>query len=215
MVTRTIWRVSVVAGSLALAVVVTYLGFRVVRADLTAAVYRQKLTELAKEHEAVVEQYNRAVRRTAVTELVVRDGKVSVAIRTADGVVQSFDTSANPAREVYVDYAVLDGRLWIRRVFDAATPPERGTVIDPQIAEVNWDDAPAAQGQAVYRSLGEGRWVVSVSGDGALGLVRAPDDEPALLTHRPELGDFSEIQAQADREAKSITLADVLDLLFR
>jgi hypothetical protein len=116
-----------------------------------------------------------------VTELRVEDGALSVVIRDATGTERTIDTPYDPSREIYVDFAILDGRLWIRRVFDASTPPEEGLVIDPGLAEVDWSLDPESHGKAAYRSLEEGRWVVSVSGDGSLGLARPePGDTPAL-----------------------------------
>jgi len=44
---------------------------------------------------------------------------------------REFPTACRPDREVYADYVVLDGRLWIRRVFDAATAPEAGDADRP------------------------------------------------------------------------------------
>jgi hypothetical protein len=116
-----------------------------------------------------------------VTELVVEDGRLSVAIRDAGGAIRTIETPFDPSREIYVDFVVLDGRLWIRRVFDDRTPPEQGVLVDPALAEIDWSEERAAYGKATYRALGPGRWIVSVTGDGSLGLARSRDDAPSEL----------------------------------
>jgi len=45
--------------------------------------------------------------------------------------------------------------------------------VDPNLAEVDWNRVGHHSGKAVYRSLTEGRWLVTVTGDGSLGLVKA------------------------------------------
>lgn len=192
---------------------ISFFAYRMLRADIAASVYRQRLERVAGEYNALAEKYNEAVRRTAVTELVVADKKISVVVRDAEGVVKTIDTPLDALREVYVDYVVLDGRLWIRRVFDASTPPEKGVLIEPALASVNWNDPKLAHGQAVYRSLSEGRWVVSVSGDGALGLTRSPDNAPTDLASRPVIKKYDEVTAEADAQASAIGLSDIWQLL--
>lgn len=192
---------------------ISFFAYRMLRADIAASVYRQRLERVAGEYSALANRYNEAVRRTAVTELVVADKKISVVVRDAEGVVKTIDTPLDASREVYVDYVVLDGRLWIRRVFDSSIPPEKGVLIEPGLASVNWSDPKLAHGQAVYRSLGEGRWVVSVSGDGALGLARSPDNAPTDLANRPSIKQYDEVTAEADAQASAIGLRDVWQLL--
>lgn len=208
-----IWIQSLVGLGLLLAA--GYLGYRLVRADLTAQVYRDRLSTLASDYESLRGRYNEAVARTAVTELVVAEGKLSVSVRTADGGVREIPTPFDPSREIYVDYAVIDGRLWIRRVFDQNTPPERGLVIDPKLAGVDWEaadagsgaDRPRPHGKAVYRTLSEGRWAVSVSGDGSLTLAPAP--RRAELAHAPEIRTHEALAEEARREAEAINARDV------
>ena len=183
-------------------------GLRLARADAAERVYRQRLEALATDYEDLRADYNRAVRRTAVTELVVKDGTVTALIRSAQGTIAEIPTGADPTREVYVDFALLDGRVWIRRVFDAGTRPQDATVIDPRLADIDWagketlepiGSTPAratAIGQAVYRTLGEGRWVVRVSGDGALGLERVSEDAVVALSEAPTVWNFDEVQAE-------------------
>ncbi len=205
-------RITAIA-SLVLTAVAGYAGYRLVEANLRADIYRDRLTALAADYDTLRATYNQAVRRTAVTELVVENGKLCVSIRNAEGLVKSIPTPFDPSGEVYVDYVVLDGRLWVRRVFDAKTPPSQGVLIDPKLAEVSWDDQGAAHGKAVYRQLGEGRWIVSVTGDGSLGLARSTLSEPTALTTTPAVRDYEPISEQAKADADRIGPGDVVKRL--
>ncbi len=187
-----------------------FVGYRLVQANLTADIYRDRLTELAGDYDALRETYNQAVRKTAVTELVVEDGKLCVSIRNARGVVKQTPTPFDPSGEIYVDYVVLDGRLWVRRVFDAKTPPSRGVVIEPELADVRWDDPALAHGKAVYRKLDEGRWIVTVTGDGSLGLAKVTGNQPSELTALPEVRDYKPVDEQARAEVDQIGVGDVM-----
>jgi len=166
---------------------------RLADARLEANVYRARLAVLDEDYRLLLDRYQSLVRETAVTEVVVEDGAMSVSVRTAEGELRRFDTPYDPSGEIYVDYVVRGGRLWIRRVFDAATPPEAGIVIDPRLAALDWGQDPTlAHGKATYRALGEGRWVVTATGNGALGLAEAPIGQrvdlappPALKRHPP------------------------------
>ncbi len=173
-----------------------FAGFRVLEAQLTADVYEARLAELAADHEALRELFDEAVRRTAVTELRVAEGALSVVIRTADGDLQVFASPYDPAKEIYVDYVVADGRLWIRRLFDEDTPPGEGMVIDPQLAHVEWEATEGSYGKAAYRSLGDGRWVVDVTGDGSLGLTRREPGDTIELSPPPPVRDYEPIEAE-------------------
>lgn len=202
--------VRVVTGGamVALAGLGSVLGYRFLRSQAEAAVYRDRLASLAGEYEGLRATYNEAVRRTAVTELVVRDGRLSVRVRTADGAISETPTPYDPRGEVYVDYVVREGRLWIRRVFDASTPPSLGVVIDPAFGEVAWGEGEV--GKAVYRSLGEGRWVVSVTGGGSLGLVRAGEADAVELSGAPAVREYEPALHEADAAARAIGLREVL-----
>lgn len=173
-------------------------GYRLVRTELAAEVYRERLEALASDYASLRDRYEEAVRRTAVTELRVEDGELSVAVRRADGEVRVIPTPYDPRSEIYVDYAVQDGRLWIRRVFADDTPPKEGVLVEPRLDEVDWEAADAAHGKAAYRTLGEGRWVVTVTGNGALGLERVePDAEPELAPP-PPVRDFEPVARRVD-----------------
>ncbi len=151
---------------------------------------REELQGLQGEHDRLKTTYNDAVKKTAVTELLVCEGELSVSIRNAHGEVENIPTPYDPSEEIYVDYVVLDGRLWIRRVFDAATPPNQGTYIDPSLGNVNWEASGSKMGKAVYRSLTDGRWLVTVTGDGSLGLAQVDPTTPNELTSLPEVREF-------------------------
>ena len=166
--TRVLLTVSVAA----LTLLASLAGYRFVRADVEAAVYRERLASLAGEYESLRSQYNDAVRRAAVTELLVKGDTMTVRVRTPAGALREIPTSLDPSREVFIDYVVKDGRVLIRRLFDDRTPPERGMVVDAELIRVDWDDPGLERGQTVYRRFTEGRWVVTVSGSGAMGLRR-------------------------------------------
>lgn len=189
-----------------------YLGYRSVRSDIAAAAYRERLAALADQYETLRRSYNQAVRKTAVTELLVKDGKLSIAIRAADGSRRVIETRLEPRHEIYVDYVVLDGRLLIRRVFDSWTPPMSAMTLDQELEEIDWNDPRADHGKAVYRSLSDGRWIISVTGSGSLGLVRLGDvgDTPdADLERAPEVRDYSEIVQELDAQIDAIGARDV------
>ena len=187
--------------------------WRLLESDVEAGVYRARLEALAGDYETLRSRYNEAVQRTAVTELRVRDGVLSVVIRDATGEQHEIETPYDPASEIYVDFAILDGRLWIRRVFDAGTPPERGLLIDPELAHVDWDAQPDAHGKAAYRSLGEGRWVVSVTGDGSLGLARADGDEAPELSPPPPIREYEPLEQSVDARLRAIRPDEALRAL--
>jgi len=190
-------------------------GYQLLRIGLAADVYRIRLEETVRDYEVLRGQYNQAVRRTAVTELLVEDGKLAVAIRDAGGSIRRIETPFDPSREIYVDFVVLDGRLWIRRVFDDRTPPEQGVLIDPALAQIDWNEEPAAYGKAAYRALGPGRWVVSVTGDGSLGLTRGRDDAPAELVPPPPVRSYEPIESELDDTLRELGPAEVLRALVQ
>lgn len=199
------------AGLLAVGGVAGVAGLRWARAEAAGAIYRDRLVDLSARYEALRSVYNQAVTRTAVTELVVEGESLAVRVRTAEGTLHEIVTPFDPRLEVYVDYAIVDGRVWIRRVFDSATPPGEALVIDPKMAEIDWDLRGAEVGKAVYRSLSDGRWVVSVSGNGSLGLVRLDEGAPEVeLVPPPAVSSFEAAKAEADEAAAEIGLGELL-----
>lgn len=201
------FRLIVGLGLLGLGAGAAMLGFQGLRADIAASIYEKKLKELAGQYQDLRTRYNAAVQKTAVTELVVEGGSLRVRVRNAAGVVQEFPTPYDPSREIFVDYVVVDGRLWIRRVYDEATPPSAGLVIDPALASIDWKAPGATEGKVVYRSLEEGRWIISVSGGGALGLTNAP--EPADLMHAPEVREFEPVEQEVEAATADLDIGDV------
>jgi len=189
--------------------VVGVVGLRFAKADAANSVYQTRLRDLSTEYESLASQYNQAVRQTAITELVVKDRKITVAVRTIEGTAETVETTCNADKEIYVDFALIEGRLWIRRVFDSDTPPSQATIINPKIAEIDWDNESALVGQAVYRHLDEGRWIVNAGGDGALALTKVSEDEIVNLSPPPTIKAFDEIQVQVDEELEKITWRDV------
>ena len=178
-------------------------------------IYRERLAGLSNEYESLRSMYNQAVRKTAVTELIVKDGKLSLAIRTIEGVDRLIDTPFDPAREIYCDYVLLDGRLWIRRVYDGHTPPSEGLVIDEKLAHVDWNDPAARYGNAVYRSLSEGRWIVTVTGDGSLGLAKANGASATILSGPPPVRDYDQLEKQINEDMAKVKIADVLKRILK
>jgi hypothetical protein len=198
----------------ALLVVTGIAGYQLLRTGLAADVYRARLEQAAVDYAALSDQYNQAVRRTAVTELIVADGRLTVAIRDATGALRTIETPFDPSREIYVDFVVADGRLWIRRVFDDRTPPEQAVVIDPALAEIDWSAGQAAYGKAAYRALGEGRWIVSVTGDGSLGLTPASDEAPSPLSAAPPVRDYEPIDRELDSALGELGPVELVDALL-
>ena len=183
---------------------------RLAHARLEAAVYRDRLEALSGDYEQLRERYASLVKETAVTELLVEDGKLAVAIRTAEGELVRIDTPYDPTEEIYVDYVVRSGRLWIRRVFDAATPPQKGTIVDASLAELDWaNDAELAHGKATYRALGDGRWIVTATGNGALGLARATDDGPTELAPPPVLREYPPAPDEASDALRDLGAVEI------
>jgi len=201
--------------NLALAAVIAFAGlaaWQLLRTGLAADAYRARLEQAVADYATLREEYNQAVRRTTVTELNVEDGKLSVAIRDASGTLRTLDTPFDPSHEIYVDFVVLDGRLWIRRVFDDRTPPEQGVLVDPSLAQIDWNAEQAAYGKATYRALTPGRWVVSVTGDGSLGLTRAAEG-PTQLAPPPPVRDYPPIEGELDGALRELGPVEVLKAL--
>ncbi|NQU76158.1 MAG: hypothetical protein HQ546_07595 [Planctomycetes bacterium] len=195
--------------------VIAWVGYRLAFSKVELDVYRDRLAGLSSEYESLLSMYNQAVRKTAVTELIVKDGRVSLAIRTIDGVDRVIDTPFDPSLEIYCDYVLLNGRLWIRRVYDSHTPPNKGLVIDDTLEHVDWNDPAARYGNAVYRSLGEGRWIVTVTGDGSLGLVKTDAKADVVLSGPPPVRDYDQLDKQINEAMADVTCGDVLKRIFK
>lgn len=188
------------AGSLA--------GYGLLRARLADDILRHRLELLAADYAVLHERYQAVIARTAVTELRVADGRLSVVVRDLAGTLREIPTPYDPATEIYVDYAIVDGRLFVRRVFAEDVPPREGVLVDPALLAIDWDEARASHGKAAYRTLGEGRWVVTVTGGGALGLAPAPD-EPVQLSPPPALRRFEPVESQVEARLAEVRPEEV------
>lgn len=189
------------------------LGYQFLQSHFAADVYLERLEELQKDHTQLTGEYNKAVTRTAVTELVVAKPNLTVNVRTADGRVDPHPVQANLDYPIYVDYVLVDGRLLIRRVFDSQTKPDDGTVIDSDLINIDWNDPAVKNGQTVYRQLSDGRWIVTVSGDGALALGKVPAEAEVELIRAPEVGTFDPV-AEAKATVNRIGPLEVFAKLF-
>jgi len=204
------------AGRIALVLLCSLLGlaglalFELGRAQIEREVYRERLAELGADFGALRERYNDLVRRRAVTELVVEQGQLSLVVRDAKGQLRELTTPFDPRDEIYVDFVVLDGRLWIRRVFDSRTPPIEGVVVDPALVDVDWDAPGAVHGKAAYRRLGEGRWIVTVTGDGSLGLARRSEGALAELSPAPRVESFPPLEAELERATRELGVGEAV-----
>lgn len=198
------------AVTVVLLVAVAAIGLTIMRGRLVENVYKERLRELSEEYESLRNHYNEAVKKTAVTELRVASGKLSVEIVTAAGLLETIDTPYDPSQEIHVDYVVLDGRLWIRRVHDAATPAAQALLIDPRLADVEWDAEGKNYGLTIYRPLTEGRWVVNATSNGALTLVKAETGEEVKLAAAPPIRDYEQIASEIDGDLSEIGVFDLL-----
>jgi len=194
--------------------VISIAGLRAARADAAQRLYKERLRETAERYESLRSHYNTAVRETAVTELLVRNNRVCVTVRTIEGDLRTIETPYRADDEIYIDFALVAGRLWIRRVFDEHTAPSDAVAVDPALADIEWNDPNAHLGRAVYRTLAEGRWIVSTTGDGALTLTQRPEGEAISLAPPPELGAFDELVDEIDAKIESISAADILGSLL-
>ncbi|MEO0964943.1 MAG: hypothetical protein AAFY08_07470 [Planctomycetota bacterium] len=161
-------------------------GYQAYRQHHTVAGLREALDESRAAFDDLATDYNQAVRQTAVTELIVVDDTLTVVVKTAFGDVEAIATPYDPRREIYLDYVVIDGKVWARRVFDDLTPPGQGILIESRYGAIDWDaHADADYGKAIYRKLTPGRWAITVTGNGALGLEKVADDAEIELVEPP------------------------------
>ena len=205
---RALFQVVLVLGVLGVMAFAVVAGYGLLRSQLTDEVLRHRLELLAADYEALHEQYDAVIARTAVTELVVSDGRLSVVVRDLSGETREIETPYDPAQEIYVDYAIVGGRLFVRRVFADDVPPKDGVLVDPALLAIDWDTAEAAHGKAAYRTLGEGRWVVTVTGGGSLGLAPAPP-APVPLSPPPELRRFEPVESRVAERLAAVEPEEV------
>jgi len=183
--------------------------------DYRADIYREKLQQEVQAHEKLRQHYNTAVRQTAVTELVVDGLSVDVVIRNIEGVIKRIPAKVDPDREIYVDYILVNDRLWIRRVFSDNMPPSEGVVIDPRWARIDWDDPEVKQGISVSKGgLTNGRWVIRATGNGSLTLNKVGDDEVIQLVAPPKVKQFHTIDHEVRQEVNDVGFFEVLGKIF-
>jgi len=192
---------------------VSYMGYKLMRNHVAAKVYEERLVELNAEYGDLARDYNQAVTRTAVTELEVHDNEVCVTVRTADGQIDRQVVDVDPANDIYVDYVVKDGRLLIRRVFDSTRAPDDAGAVDSDLLNIDWNDPSVSHGQAIYRKLTTGRWIVAVSGSGALTLAKVNPTDEVQLMKAPKVSEFSPVEATT-QEIEKIGPTDVLGRFF-
>ena len=183
-----------------------FCAWQLLQARTEARLYEKHWQTLSRDYQDLLAQYNEAVRRTAVTELLVSEDSIDVVVRTVEGDKKTIETGLSPGGEVYVDYVVIDNRLWIRRIFDENTPPSQAVNIDPRLAMVDWDRDESIVGKAVYRRLSPGRWGISVTGDGSLGLKRLEPDAPFELSPPPPVREYDEMKdaSPASRKPRAV-----------
>lgn len=192
---------------------------QLLRADLRASIYQDRLHALGSDYTNLRDAYNHAVARTAVTELIVSDDNtLAVRIRDAAGRQSLVQTPFDPTQEIYIDYVIADARLLIRRIFDESTPPAQGLLLDHALADMGWTK-PEHQlnyGKAVYRALAPGRWVVNVSGDGSLGLEQLPSnpDTDLQLTYAPAIGTYEQWLDATHQAADDISFKEAIAAFF-
>ncbi|MEE9405769.1 MAG: hypothetical protein V3V20_12830 [Algisphaera sp.] len=192
----------------------TYMGYQLLRNRIAAEVYEERLIETTQELNQLAQQYNKAVTLTAVTELEVGENDLCVNVRTADGEVDRHPISdINLANDIYIDYVVKDSRLLIRRVFDSTRAPDDARAIDSELLAIDWNDPAVSHGQAIYRKLSPGRWIVAASGSGALTLAKVETDVEVKLMPAPKVSAFSPVEETA-KEIQSIGPTEVIGRLF-
>ncbi len=153
--------------------------------------YRARLGELEATHNQLVNDYNLAIRRTAVCEVRQVAGKLTILVRTADGQTEEIPVAFDPTHEIYFDFVCLDGHLLMRRVYDDQTKPKDGTPIQSKLVRVDWSKHVDDRGLVLYRPLPEeGRYALKASGNGALTLEKMSAQEISHLEHAPKLRRF-------------------------
>ncbi len=204
-------------GLVVLVAALAFGAFGYMRGRLIESIYQRKLELLAAEYGALRKRYNRAVEDTAVTELVVHPdegggpGRVDVIVRSVEGTLDTVETGFEADAEIHVDFVIRAGRLFIRRVYDDRTAPVEGTLIDPELSGVVWNDPEVARGLTVYRGdLQPGRWVVSTTGNGALDLEPAPVGESIELFRAPPVLDFEVLRSEVEDEIGDVSVSDVV-----
>ena len=200
---------------LVVACIAAVAGYQWARSSVAQDIYRDRLVLLQGDYRDLVKRYNQAVTPRPVTELLVEDGIVCLAVRKGDGELVRVPTDFNiRENQVYVDFLIVDQRLLIRRAFEFhpvnAVPPDKVVNIDPQLLEVDWKSGRVPYGKALSCSgLEDGRYIVSVTGGGSLGLKQVGDDEAIVLQTHPPISEFEAVDVKATEDVEAIGVGDV------
>ena len=160
------------------------------------------------------DQYERALRETVVTELEVKEGALSVRYLRSDGKIVVVPTALNTEKEIFIDFYVAGNRVGIRRLFDSSQPADSAIVLDEPWDTMANDAPPASFGRTVYRRLDEGRWVVTMTGNGSLGLMRSALDDSGRLAAPPALVNPEAPLREGDEAVEEISFSDVVGWLM-
>lgn len=202
---------------IAITVVAFVMGYNFMRSNIAADFYRDRLREEVEKREALRQSFNEAVKKTIVTELLVQeDESICVVFVNADNTERVVPTPFKMGAVVYVDFIVLDNRVFLRRVYDEDTKPSEALFIDPQMQTIDWKKMDDLQGNAPFARLNKkGRWTVSVTGNNALQLTKADDSAKRQpLTYAPTVKDYEEIAKEMDAQIDDIGVGDVISSIF-
>jgi hypothetical protein len=223
--------------------VLVVLGYQFFKMKMLVGHYKEGVTEITGKYQGVLDEYNKAadrfnelkarynevLARTVITELKVEGGKCSVILKNSEGVLAEIPVEVNLRKEVFVDYIFFDNRLFIRRVFDSGTAPERA----PDIlalqnvrgylpAAIDWNDPKFRYGKSIYRKLADGTWMITVTGGGALDIDRkeniphlefiSPLEGFLLKEYKPESGELLQkaFDEKINKYAGELGVFDVL-----
>ncbi|QYY36079.1 hypothetical protein [Ruficoccus sp. ZRK36] len=188
-------------------------GLKLTRAQMAEDIYRDRLGDLAADYAKLRDQYERALSQSVVTELEVDDGQLTVRYLRGDGELATVPTPLDTSREIFVDFYVAGNRVGIRRLFDSSMPPDQALVLDEPWDTMAADAPPTTFGRAVYRRLGEGRWSVTMTGNGSLGLEKLPAGHRSSLVPPPPLIAPEAPVMASDEAVEEITVADMVGWL--
>ncbi len=193
---------------------VGYTGMELARSQMAEDIYRTRLSALSEDYAKLRDQYERALRETVVTELEVKGEALNVRYLRGDGEVVTIPTNLNTEKEIFIDFYVAGNRVGIRRLFDSSLPADSALVLDEPWDTMAKDAPPASFGRTVYRRLDQGRWVVTMTGNGSLGLTRSPHDGRGHLAAPPTLVNPEAPLREGDEAVEEISLGDVVGWLM-
>jgi len=202
------------AGMAVLVGVAGLLGYNLTANHMAADIYQQRIAVLSAEYEDLRGMSNEAIRKTAVTELVVKNGALSVSVPMPDGTRKTVSTPFDPSDEIFCDFIQIEGRLWIRRMYTEHIAPNQGLKLHEQFDFIDWDAYPKILGRALYRPLREGRWIVTVTGSGALDISKVDEDAQVELISAPRVQDYEQIRKELRAEIDKIGPGDVIGHLI-